>query len=543
MANIEYVATTTDLNVRTGPDMSHNVIAEVKKGYQVLRIGTCGVSWSKVIYDGCVRYMGTQYLTATTYNSSKDVSGTTVNGVKFTRVNDTVKTTESLNIRTGPSVSYNKVGEFGAGDPVTRIGIGSNGWSQIIYNDKVCYVNSGYLTDIADSSNNKTETSSKQENIYRVTTEDLNVRTGPSVSYKKIGLLQKNETIVSLGVKGEWHQINFEGQVAYVSGTCLAKVTNNTNPNTTPSGEVYYTTDNLNVRTGPSVIYKKIGTLNNNEKVVSLGIKNNWHKINFNGQVGYVNGGYLSKNGAATTNTSSYPMTYKDNTCSITVYKKWWENAYVYAAHVTFTDYDRLWAECAKGKYNSGTETTSVAAKRVKAILAINGDYATPGNGASGYAIARNGVVCNDKKVYSEGVYSSNTGMLLYGQSKGIGGQMLSSLVAEGKVTDTFQFGPAILLDGNNKCNKNATDRAQRTFIGTNGKPGDIWLCVSDGRKNDGKSTGLTAYQCATFLQSEGCTLGVPLDGGGSSTIYFNGKVLNAASNGQRAVADFVMFK
>lgn len=460
MGQIEYVATTADLNVRTSPDMSNNVIAEVKKGYQVLRIDTCGKAWSKVIYNGCVRYMGTQYLIKTTYNSSKDVSGTTVNGIKFTRVNETVKTTESLNIRTGAAVSYNKIGEFGAGDDVTRIGIGSNGWSQIIYNDKVYYVNSSYLTnkDLAETNN-----------------------------------------------------------------------------------DVYYTTDELNVRSGSSVSYGIIGVFNKNEAVVSLGkLSNGWHKVKFGDKTGYVNGYYLSK---TRSNDTSYPLTYQDGTCKITVYKEWHENAYVYAAHITFTDYDRLWVECAKGKYNSGKETTSNAAKRVGAILAINGDYATPGNGASGYAIARKGVVCNDKKTYAEGVYNSKTGMLLYGQNNGIGGQQLSELVKNGKVTDTFQFGPVVLLNGKINGDKNSTSRAQRTFIGTNGKAGDIWLCVSDGRKNDGKSAGLNGYECATYLQSKGCTLGVPLDGGGSSTIYFNGKVLNAAKSGQRAVADFVCFK
>ena len=240
---------------------------------------------------------------------------------------------------------------------------------------------------------------------------------------------------------------------------------------------------------------------------------------------------------------SAYPKGYRDNTCTIIVYKEWYENAYVYAAHVRFTDYTRLWVECAKGKYNSGTETTSNAAKRVGAILAINGDYATPGNGASSYAIARKGVVCNDKKTYPEGVYNSNTGMLLYGQSKGISGQQLSELVSTGLVTDTFQFAPVCLLNGVVQGDSSSTSRAQRTFIGTNGHPGDIWLCVSDGRSNDGKSSGLNGYQCGAYLKSKGCTLGVPLDGGGSSTIYFNGQVLNAARNGQRAVADFVMFK
>ena len=236
---------------------------------------------------------------------------------------------------------------------------------------------------------------------------------------------------------------------------------------------------------------------------------------------------------------SGWPKGYQDGTCRIVIYKEWYKNAYVYAAHVTFSDYDRLWVECANGKYNSGGETTSGAARRVGAILAINGDFAVPGNGAGGYAIARKGVVCNDKKAYPEGVYNSNTGLLTFGHS----GRMLSELVAEGLVTDTFQFGPVCLKDGQVIGDPNSNSRAQRTFIGTNGAPGDIWLCVSDGRYNDGKSAGLNGYECGAYLKSKGCTLCVPLDGGGSSTIYFNGQVLNAASGGQRAVVDFLVFK
>lgn len=237
--------------------------------------------------------------------------------------------------------------------------------------------------------------------------------------------------------------------------------------------------------------------------------------------------------------SSDWPKGYKDDTCTIIVYKEWFENAYVYAAHIIFTDYDRLWVECSKGKYNSGGETTSKAAKRVGAILAINGDYAVPSNGAGSYAIARKGVVYNDKVAYPEGIYNSNTGLLTFGHS----GRMISELVAEGLATDTFQFGPVCLKNGEIIGDPASTSRAQRTFIGTNGDPGDIWLCVSDGRSNDGKSTGLNPYQCGAYMKNKECTLCVPLDGGGSSTIYFNGQVLNAAKNNQRAVVDFVVFK
>jgi exopolysaccharide biosynthesis protein len=91
--------------------------------------------------------------------------------------------------------------------------------------------------------------------------------------------------------------------------------------------------------------------------------------------------------------------------------------------------------------------------------------------------------------------------------------------------------------------NSTDTGRAQRTFIGTNGNPGDIWLVVSDGRYNDNESAGLTYDQCSRYLVSKGCVFGVPLDGGGSSTMVFKGQVLNANSKNERAVVDFVYFK
>ena len=641
----EYVATTTGLNARTGPGTSYNKLTTVSAGHQVLRLAKGSNSWSKVVVNGRIAYMHSEYLKAATYNAARDESDTNVySNVNFTRVNESVKTNTDVNIRKGPDTYYGIVQAVGANTTVVRIGIGSNGWSQVIYKDKVAYIESDYLqgggttqappapptqetTPATPSSNaatykvttgvnvrKSTSTSSAKlgtlpkgtivtslekvgqwhkinyngktayihdscvkkvadatpinptptppeketapttppQNVgYYKTTTAVNVRKSTSTSSAKLGTLPKGTTVPSLENVGQWHKINYNGTIAYIHNSCTQKVSA---PNPKPSTEettptppveetvtVYYTTTGLNVRTGPSTSYAKLGTLSAGEKVESYGKTGSWHKIKYNGKTGYVHGDYLTTKKPQ--QTSGYPKTYQDSTCTITVYKEWYENAYVYAAHIVYTDYDRLWVECGKGKYNSGNETTSTAAKRVGAILAINGDYATPGNGASSYAIARNGKVCNNKKTYAEGVYNSNTGMLLYGQSKGIGGQMLSDLVAAGKVTDTFQFGPCVLLDGKVQGDKNSTSRAQRTFIGTNGNPGDIWLCVSDGRNNDGKSAGLNGYQCGAYLKSKGCILGVPLDGGGSSTMYFNGQVLNAAKNSQRAVPDFVMFK
>ena len=310
---------------------------------------------------------------------------------------------------------------------------------------------------------------------------------------------------------------------------------------------VYATTD-VNVRKGPSANTEKVGLLNYGKSVTRTGIgSNGWARVDFDGQVAYINSAYLTttkpaEKPAAST-TSSYPLTYTDNTATITVYKEWYKNAWCYAAHLQFTDYTRFGTNCAYNSYGS-YETTSHAGSRLGAIVAINGDYASPN---LDYIVVRGGKIVNggSRATWVPAIYSKYNGKLLSawetGGTPGIAGANVTELVNAGLFTDSFNFGPPILAGGSNLGSGGS--RAQRTFIGTNGAPGDIWLVVSDGRYNDGESAGLTYSEMASYLQSKGCTFGVPLDGGGSSTMYFNGKVLNAARSGQRSVVDFVYFK
>lgn len=66
---------------------------------------------------------------------------------------------------------------------------------------------------------------------------------------------------------------------------------------------------------------------------------------------------------------------------------------------------------------------------------------------------------------------------------------------------------------------------------------------VSDGRTSE--SEGLSLYELAAFMQSLGADIAYNLDGGGSSTMYFNGEVVNnPTTNGrsikERSVSDIV---
>lgn len=261
---------------------------------------------------------------------------------------------------------------------------------------------------------------------------------------------------------------------------------------------------------------------------------NGWSKILYEGNEYFIESKYLSP--------ELYPIAYQDETCAITIYREWYGNAWVYAAHLEFTDYSRLTTDGAYGKNNVGRERTSTAFERVGAIFMVNGDYAVPGNMANSYAIARNGVVFSDGIIKAAGVYNNKTGLLMNPIEIGIRDKRLSTVVNDGTITDTFQFAKAFLINGEILEKESSNSRAQRTFIGTNGNAGDIWIVVSDGRYNDGESAGLTGYQCAAFLKDKGCVFGLPLDGGGSSTMVFKGVILNAVQT-ERAVADFLYLK
>lgn len=64
----------------------------------------------------------------------------------FTAVNETVYATTAVNVRTGPGTNYAIVDTLSTGDAVQRSGIGSDGWSKVIYDGAVAYIYSEFLS-------------------------------------------------------------------------------------------------------------------------------------------------------------------------------------------------------------------------------------------------------------------------------------------------------------------------------------------------------------------------------------------------------------
>ena len=252
--------------------------------------------------------------------------------------------------------------------------------------------------------------------------------------------------------------------------------------------------------------------------------------------------GYCTK--CHTEHPDHWPKTYQDSGVKITIYKitgYGGGNTTCYVADVQLTDYSRFFTACGKNKYG-GQSGTQAAAKLQNAVLAINGCYSAP---YLDYTVVRRGVIYNgaNRNLCLPAVYSSKTGLfsnVWEGQRNDLIGKKVQDLVDAGLVTDTFCFGPPILVDGV-VTGGTGGGRAQRTFIGTDGKPGHLLLCVSNGRYSDGVSAGLTYKEMGQLMKDYGCNFGIPLDGGGSSTMVFKGQVLNQLANGQERtwIVDF----
>ena len=235
---------------------------------------------------------------------------------------------------------------------------------------------------------------------------------------------------------------------------------------------------------------------------------------------------------------------YSDDNISVTLTEKTVSNTQVYIADVTVSSPEYLKTAFAQNTYgNNVTAKTSETAANNNAILAVNGDYY--GANTTGYVI-RNGVVYRDT-VRED---SSNGDLAIYkdGSFKIIYEDQVSAdqLVKDG-VVNLLAFGPSlvengeIVVDTNSEVGQSMSSNP-RTAIGIIDENHYI-IIVSDGRTSE--SEGLSLYQMAEIMKSYGVKTAYNLDGGGSSTLYFNGQVINKpTTNGntisERSVSDIV---
>lgn len=234
--------------------------------------------------------------------------------------------------------------------------------------------------------------------------------------------------------------------------------------------------------------------------------------------------------------------TYSDDNIQITLTEYRENDTTVYVADVVLSSPEYLQTAFAQSSYGRNvTEKTSEMAQDAGAILAINGDY---------YGAQKKGYVIRDGVLYRDTAKTDQQDLVIYedGTMKIISEDEVTAeeLLEEG-TKEVLSFDPALITDGEIAVTESdevgkAMASNPRTAIGMIDDLHYVFV-VSDGRTEE--SEGLSLLELAQFMDSLGVKTAYNLDGGGSSTMYFNGEVINQpTTNGksiqERSVSDIV---
>lgn len=232
---------------------------------------------------------------------------------------------------------------------------------------------------------------------------------------------------------------------------------------------------------------------------------------------------------------------YQDANISIKMTEYRENHTNIYVAEVVLSSAQYLKSAFAKDSYGKNiTDVTTKIASDHNAILAINGDFY--GAQESGCVI-RNGVDYRDSTKDEDVlcVYVDGSMRVVNGKEN-----KAKDLVASG-VWQAYCFGPGLVSDSKvtvSERDEVATAMASnpRTAIGMI-SPCHYLFVVSDGRTRE--SQGLSLYQLANFMQKLGATTAYNLDGGGSSSMVFQGELINKPTTSgfsikERSVSDIV---
>ena len=285
------IVTATSLNVRSGPATSYTTKFIVNKGDNVT-VEDSADGWYKITTkDGKNGWASSKYI-----QTSQNTTTTKVVSVS------------SLNMRSGPSTSYNIIEVLTKDTQVEVISV-EDGWAKIKYNSKTGYVSNQYLSD------KKVE---EVTQIKYVNATTLNVRSGPSTTYSIIDTLKQNAKVEVISIENNWAKIKHNNEIGYVSAEYLSdkKVEEVTQTK-------YVNATTLNVRSGPDTTYEILTTYKYGQevKVVNISEDKEWAKIKYNDEYAYVSNKYLvdkleSDSENNDSNTGSITGTFENVNCS-----------------------------------------------------------------------------------------------------------------------------------------------------------------------------------------------------------------------------------
>ena len=303
--------TTEYVNFRSGPGTNYSSKGVIALGTTVTVTDTSNSEWYAVrLSNGSTGYIFAQYLKL---NSSSSATATPAPTQTPSGSEQSAKTTEYVNFRSGPGTNYSSKGVIASGTTVTVTDRSNSQWYAVrLANGSTGYIFAQYLkvtgTPSATPTPTPTQAPSNNGTVQAKLTADVNLRRGAGTNYGVIKVIGTGTTVtVTDASNSQWYKVKLsDGTEGYLFSEYLKVTSGNIDsakPSATPTptpapsnGTVQAkTTSDLNVRKGPGTSYGIIKVIDMNVTVtVTEATNSSWYKVKLSdGTEGYLAAQYL----------------------------------------------------------------------------------------------------------------------------------------------------------------------------------------------------------------------------------------------------------
>ena len=297
--------TTADVNFRSGPGTNYNSKAVIGSGTGIIVTDTGNSQWYAVrLTNGSTGYIYAEYIRITGDVGTPSAPAEPTPAPSNPEAEQTAKTTEYVNFRTGPGTNYSSKGVISLGTTVTVTDTSNSQWYAVrLSNGSTGYIFAQYLK-LTGNTSAPTATpapSDPSKEQTAKTTEYVNFRTGPGTNYSSKGVIPSGTAItVTDTSNSQWYAVRLaNGSTGYIYAQYI-KITSATAtpaPTETPAdGTVRAkTTTDVNLRKGAGTNYGVIRVVGNNTAVTVTEATNTWYKVKLSdGTEGYLYAQYVT---------------------------------------------------------------------------------------------------------------------------------------------------------------------------------------------------------------------------------------------------------
>ena len=313
--------TTEYVNFRSGPGTNYSSKGVIALGTTVTVTDTSNAQWYAVrLSNGSTGYIFAEYISFTGSNTPSATAAPTQapsNGSE-----QTAKTTEYVNFRSGPGTNYSSKGVIALGTTVTVTDTSNSEWYAVrLSNGSTGYIFAKYLKLNSSSSATATPAPTQAPNGSEQsakTTEYVNFRSGPGTNYSSKGVIALGTTVtVTDTSNSEWYAVRLSnGSTGYIFAKYLklnssSSATATPAPTQAPSGseQSAKTTEYVNFRSGPGTNYSSKGVIASGTTVTVTDRSNSqWYAVRLaNGSTGYIFAQYLKVTGTSSATPTPTP--------------------------------------------------------------------------------------------------------------------------------------------------------------------------------------------------------------------------------------------